>query len=118
MDEARGYDPKRPDGDAGEKLAAVDRTTETPLPFIGRLIASKGPQNIVAALPPETMKLRADKSRTVTDIVDKTLAALALDGRYRDDLRRAAAERYDWTAVSGKLAAEAEALSRPPDGQA
>ncbi len=288
LESARGYDPKRPDGDAAEKLAALDWTRAAPLLFIGRLIASKGPQNIVAALPPileaqpearlvvvghgplrevlealvwalsqglrrlardivawgsaleggaleggaleggaleggaaapfeeirlffealesrgtleayfetaerlldperviftgylthselkfllpccevgifpsivaeagplvflealasgcfplgtyfagtaatidslagtlpaeasELMKLRVDKALTVTDIVDKATAALALEGRYREDLRRAAEERYDWAAVSGKLANELEALGCPPASQ-
>ncbi len=273
LEAARDYDPKRPDGDASEKLAALDWQNDDLLLFIGRLIASKGPQNIVAALPrilaarprarlilvghgplrevlealvgalsqgqrrlarnivawgaaleggeatsfeeirlffealeargeleayfeaarrlldpaqvvftgylthqelkfllpccdvgifpsivaeagplvflealasgcfplgtdfagtaatiesltealpaaaTEAMKLRVDKAMTVGDIVDKATAALALDGRYRDQLRRAAEGRYDWTAVAGKLAAELEALSRTPNDQ-
>ncbi|MDJ0944706.1 MAG: glycosyltransferase [Kiloniellales bacterium] len=273
LEEARGYDPKRPDGDAAEKLAALDWTDGDQLLFVGRLIASKGPQNIVAALPrilearpkarlvvvghgplrevlealvwalsqgrrglvrdivawgraleggpaaafeeirlffaaleaggeleayfeaaerllapervvftgylthaelkhllpccdvgifpsivaeagplvflealasgcfplgtdfagtaatieslaevlpaeaTEGMKLRVDKALTVADIVDKATAALALEGRYRDDLRRAAEARYDWTAVAGKLAAELAALAQPTDAR-
>ncbi len=273
LEAARGYDPKRPDGDAAEKLAALDWQNDDLLLFIGRLIASKGPQNIVAALPRilavrpgarlilvghgplrevlealvwalsrgqrrlardivawgaaleggaaapfaeirlffealeargdleayfaaaerlldparvvftgylthrelkfllpccdvgifpsivaeagplvflealasgcfplgtdfagtaatiesladalpaeaiEAMKLRVDESLTVTDIVDKATAALALEGRYRDELRRAAEARYDWTAVAGKLGAELEALSQPANRQ-
>ncbi len=267
MEAARNYDPKRPDGDAAKKLAALDWQNDDLLLFIGRLIASKGPQNIVAALPrilearprarlilvghgplrevlealvwalsqgqrrlagnivhwgaaleggeavpfaeirlffealeargkleayfeaaerhldparvvftgylthrelkfllpccdvgifpsivaeagplvflealasgcfplgtdfagtaatiesltgalpteaTAAMKLRVDKALTVGDIVDKATAALALDGRYRDELRRAAEARYDWTAVSGKLAAELRSLA-------
>ncbi len=274
LEAARGYDPKRPDGDAAEKLTALDWQNDDLLLFIGRLIASKGPQNIVAALPrvlearprarlilvghgplrevlealvwalsqgqrrlarnivgwgavleggegepfeevrlffealeargeleayfeaaervleparvvftgylthqelkfllpccdvgifpsivaeagplvflealasgcfplgtdfagtaatiesltgvlpaaaTEAMKLRVDKALTVGDIVDKATAALGLDGRYRDELRRAAEAGYDWAAVAGKLAAELKALSRPPDSPA
>jgi glycosyltransferase involved in cell wall biosynthesis len=49
--EARGYKEKRPDSDAEARLAAVDWERDAVLLFVGRLIASKGPQNIVAALP-------------------------------------------------------------------
>jgi glycosyltransferase involved in cell wall biosynthesis len=49
--EARGYDEKRPDVGVEEKLAAVNWGRDDVLLFVGRLIASKGPQNIVAALP-------------------------------------------------------------------
>nr|MDJ0968567.1 hypothetical protein [Kiloniellales bacterium] len=71
-------------------------------------------ESLTGALPTEAtaaMKLRVDKALTVGDIVDKATAALALDGRYRDELRRAAEARYDWTAVSGKLAAELRSLA-------
>lgn len=269
LTEARGYDPKLPDGDAAEKLAAVDWAEDELLLFIGRLIASKGPQNIVAALPQileahpgarlllvghgplrevlealvwalsrgqrelvqnivtwgaaleggaaapfeevrlfftaleeqgaltayfetaervleperviftgylthselkfllpccdlgifpsvvaeagplvflealasgcfplgtyfagtaatidalagslpadatELMKLRNDPALTVADIVDKAKAALVLQGRYRDDLRSTAEERYDWTAVADRFATALRALNAP-----
>ena len=76
--------------------------------------------SLAEALPAaatEAMKLRVDRALTVSDIVDKTTAALTLDGRHRSDLRRAAEARYDWAAVSAKLAAELGALSRPADDQ-
>ena len=49
--EVRGYKEKLPDAGAEAKLAAVDWDRDEILLFVGRLIASKGPQNIVAALP-------------------------------------------------------------------
>lgn len=49
--EARDYEGKRPDADAEAKLAAVDWVRDEILLYVGRLIAGKGPQNIVAALP-------------------------------------------------------------------
>jgi glycosyltransferase involved in cell wall biosynthesis len=45
------YDPKRPDADLEAKLQAVDWEREDTLLFVGRLIAAKGLQSILAALP-------------------------------------------------------------------
>jgi glycosyltransferase involved in cell wall biosynthesis len=45
------YDPKRPDADLEDKLQAVDWKSEDTLLFVGRLIAAKGVQSILAALP-------------------------------------------------------------------
>lgn len=47
----RGYQEKRPDADLEARLAAVDWADEDLLLFVGRLIAAKGLQSIVAALP-------------------------------------------------------------------
>jgi glycosyltransferase involved in cell wall biosynthesis len=47
----RGYEEKRPDAGVEAELATVDWDRDEVLLFVGRLIASKGPQNIVAALP-------------------------------------------------------------------
>lgn len=47
----RSYQEKRPDGDLEAKLAAVDWAADDLLLFVGRLIAAKGLQSIVAALP-------------------------------------------------------------------
>jgi glycosyltransferase involved in cell wall biosynthesis len=47
----RGYEEKRPDVSVEAKLATGDWCHDELLLFVGRLIASKGPQNIVAALP-------------------------------------------------------------------
>jgi glycosyltransferase involved in cell wall biosynthesis len=47
----RGYEEKLPDVTVEAKLATVDWDRDEILLFVGRLIASKGPQNIVAALP-------------------------------------------------------------------
>ncbi len=49
--EVRGYNEKLPDAGAEAKLASIDWDRDEILLFVGRLIASKGPQNIVAALP-------------------------------------------------------------------
>ncbi len=49
--EVRDYNEKLPDAGAEAKLASVDWDRDEILLFVGRLIASKGPQNIVAALP-------------------------------------------------------------------
>lgn len=51
LNEGRGYAEKCPDGDLEAKLATVDWTRDPLLLFVGRLIANKGPQTIVAALP-------------------------------------------------------------------
>ncbi len=45
------YDPKRPDADLEAKLGDVDWEQEETLLFVGRLIAAKGVQSILAALP-------------------------------------------------------------------
>lgn len=47
----RGYPEKSPDADAEAALGAVDWAGDPLLLFVGRLIAAKGLQNIVAALP-------------------------------------------------------------------
>ncbi len=49
--EARGYWGKRPDAGAEAGLASVDWARDEILLYVGRLIAGKGVQNIVAALP-------------------------------------------------------------------
>jgi glycosyltransferase involved in cell wall biosynthesis len=49
--EARDYDGKTPDADLEAKLRAVDWLREPTLLYVGRLIASKGVQSVVAALP-------------------------------------------------------------------
>ncbi|MFC1660966.1 glycosyltransferase [Gemmatimonadota bacterium] len=51
LEEARGYEEKLPDVHVEAKLATVDWDRDEVLLFVGRLISSKGPQNIVAALP-------------------------------------------------------------------
>ncbi|MEO7822840.1 MAG: glycosyltransferase family 4 protein [Gemmatimonadaceae bacterium] len=48
---ASHYDGKRPDENADAKLASVPWTTAPTLLFVGRLIAWKGIQSLVAALP-------------------------------------------------------------------
>jgi glycosyltransferase involved in cell wall biosynthesis len=51
LEEVRGYEEKLPDVGVEAKLATVDWGSDEVLLFVGRLISSKGPQNIVAALP-------------------------------------------------------------------
>ncbi len=51
IDEARIYNENLPDARVEEKLRSVDWQREELLLFVGRLIASKGLQSIVAALP-------------------------------------------------------------------
>lgn len=45
------YDLKRPDEDIEARLESVDWTRDEVALFVGRLIAAKGPQNVIAALP-------------------------------------------------------------------
>ncbi|HEX8091624.1 MAG TPA: glycosyltransferase [Blastocatellia bacterium] len=52
IESASGYTGKRPDADLESKFATVDWSNDKILLFVGRLIASKGPQSIIAALPP------------------------------------------------------------------
>jgi glycosyltransferase involved in cell wall biosynthesis len=49
--EIRGYEGKRPDAGAEARLATVDWGRDEIVLYAGRLIAGKGVQNIVAALP-------------------------------------------------------------------
>jgi glycosyltransferase involved in cell wall biosynthesis len=71
---------------------------------------------VSSALPPEAarlMKLRPEPEHTVSDIVQGTLGALALDRRHAGDLRRVAALRYDWSAVGETLRDTLRGLPRP-----
>ncbi|MDH3594236.1 MAG: glycosyltransferase [Rhodospirillales bacterium] len=47
----RGYEWKRPDAGLEQSLARIDWRRDELLLYVGRLIAAKGPQSIVAALP-------------------------------------------------------------------
>ena len=51
MDDTSDYGLKKPDDDLETKLALVDWEQDRTLLYVGRLIANKGPQNILAALP-------------------------------------------------------------------
>ena len=51
LQEAAKYDGKRPDARAGEKLDAIEWARAPTLVFVGRLIAWKGIQSLIAALP-------------------------------------------------------------------
>jgi glycosyltransferase involved in cell wall biosynthesis len=51
LQEAAKYDGKRPDARAAEKLGTIDWVTAPTLVFVGRLIAWKGIQSLIAALP-------------------------------------------------------------------
>lgn len=48
--DAASYDPKKADANLGAKLARIDWNKPTVL-FVGRLIAAKGIQSVIAALP-------------------------------------------------------------------
>jgi glycosyltransferase involved in cell wall biosynthesis len=47
----RGYAETCPDADLEEKLAGIDWRRDKLLLYVGRLIAAKGPQSLIAALP-------------------------------------------------------------------
>ena len=51
MKQASGYPPTLADADCAEKLEAIDWEADSLLIFIGRLIASKGSQLVISALP-------------------------------------------------------------------
>ncbi|MDP9201428.1 MAG: glycosyltransferase family 4 protein [Gemmatimonadota bacterium] len=51
LQEASRYDGKRPDARAGEKLRTIEWASAPTLVFVGRLIAWKGIQSLIAALP-------------------------------------------------------------------
>lgn len=51
----------------------------------------------------EMMKISAEPDRLVADLALKLPAALQMGDRWRDELRRAAVENYDWTSVAGTL---------------
>jgi glycosyltransferase involved in cell wall biosynthesis len=51
LQQAAKYDGKRPDARAAEKLGTIDWATAPTLVFVGRLIAWKGIQSLIASLP-------------------------------------------------------------------
>jgi glycosyltransferase involved in cell wall biosynthesis len=51
LQEASTYDGKRPDARAGEKLRTIKWSSAPTMVFVGRLIAWKGIQSVIAALP-------------------------------------------------------------------
>ncbi len=51
LGDAAGYDGKRPDETANEKISKVEWTSTPVLVYVGRLIAWKGIQSLIAALP-------------------------------------------------------------------
>ncbi len=65
-------------------------------------------------LPPEDaewMKLGADPKNTVADIASNVSGALGLGREHQQTLRDLAVERFDWSNVSEKLAAELKLLT-------
>jgi glycosyltransferase involved in cell wall biosynthesis len=111
------YDAKRPDADLEAKLSPIDWHHDKVILFVGRLIANKGIQTVIAALPriidavaceqPELadlMKLSPDPLRVTGDIATRVPKALALQPEPREVLRRFAEQRYDWSSVATKLA--------------
>jgi glycosyltransferase involved in cell wall biosynthesis len=71
-----------------------------------------------ASLPADAQRLltvRMDPEHAVSDLVENTVAALqAGPGRWSDDLRRAAVERYDWQTIATNLADTLQSLRREP----
>lgn len=70
--------------------------------------------SVAGHLPAEVaalMKLDADPTRTIADIVTNTANALALGGRHAEMLRRSVTARYDWAVVARTLAEELNALN-------
>lgn len=68
-----------------------------------------------SALPPEDarhMRLSPDPARTVFDIIEKAPEALALRGKHRAALRRAAEKHFAWRSIAETLARELTALTR------
>jgi len=59
------YDAKLPDEDAGKKLRGIDWENDEVLFFVGRLIGSKGLQNILVGLP-EVLRSRPNLRLVVT----------------------------------------------------
>lgn len=53
------YDLKSPDADIEERLSAIDWSRDSVVLFVGRLIANKGPQSLLAAAP-EVLAQRPD----------------------------------------------------------
>lgn len=51
LNRSRDYDVKLPDEDVGQKLSSINWHRDKIILFVGRLIASKGLQSIIAALP-------------------------------------------------------------------
>jgi glycosyltransferase involved in cell wall biosynthesis len=68
---------------------------------------------VAGALPAgaaEPMKLDADPSRTVQDIVRNVPLALEMGDRHKEALFQLARERYDWSSVAAKLHRELEEM--------
>ena len=68
---------------------------------------------VSAYLPPpvvEYMKIRPDAAHTVEDIATKAPRALSEASRYKESLRKAAVERYDWRRVAGRFSRELHRL--------
>jgi glycosyltransferase involved in cell wall biosynthesis len=68
---------------------------------------------VAGALPGDVaglMKLDAAPERTVAEIVAQVPATLEAAERHREALREVAVERYDWSSVAAKLAAELHSL--------
>jgi len=74
--------------------------------FAGMAASIDSLQEVLPDYALEAMKLSPDEERVVYDIVTKTPQALKLKGKYRQQLRRVAEEKYDWKNISRKYLAD------------
>ncbi len=72
--------------------------------FAGMAASIDAAAGVVAPEVAENMKLMTDPVAKVAEIAVKSTAALALDGRQREALRRHVVTHHDWAGVAGKLA--------------
>lgn len=59
------------------------------------------------------MRLGPEPATIVEDIIANTPQALAIRGKYRDELRQAAVEKYSWTRIAEDLARELQDMVGP-----
>jgi glycosyltransferase involved in cell wall biosynthesis len=58
----------------------------------------------------DRMKISIEKDEMIFDIIEKTNAALLIDGKYRDTLHEISKELYDWTSVAEKISLELKSM--------
>jgi glycosyltransferase involved in cell wall biosynthesis len=78
--------------------------------FAGMAASIDSVASRLAGRDAEVMKLSAEEESTVREIAAKTPEAIRLADRYRQVLREVAVERYDWSNVARKFAAELRTL--------
>ncbi len=62
------------------------------------------------------MRLGPEPASIVADIIANTPRALAIQGKYRDELRQAAVQKYSWTRIAEDLARELQGMAGPGAG--